>query len=169
MSEVKTKKRWNVLDIAVIVLVVFALIGLWQRQNLQNLFTTDEVLERYAVTFEIRKVRSTTIDQLEKGEMLYIEQDGEQITLGTLSEQLSVAAATVYLQDRDGNTVKAVYPQDDHEYLLDASGVLRCEGVEHDGSFLLGGKTYLAVNQTVLAKSETVDVEIRITGIEKAK
>ena len=169
MSEVKTKKRWNVLDIAVIVLLLFALIGLWQRQNLQNLFTTDEVLERYTVTFEIRKVRSTTIDRLEKGEMLYVEQDGEHLALGTLSEQLSVAAATVYLQDRDGNTVKAVYPQDDHEYLLDASGVLHCEGVEHDGSFLLGGKTYLAVNQAVLAKSETADVEIRITGIEKVK
>jgi hypothetical protein len=85
MSEVKTKKRWNVLDIAVIVLVLFALVGLWQRQNLKNIFTTDEMLERYTVTFEIRKVRSTTIDQLGKGEMLYIEQGEEQVTLGTLS------------------------------------------------------------------------------------
>ena len=169
MSENGTKRRFNVLDIAIIVLVLLAVIGVWQRQNLQNLFTADELLEQYTVSFEIQKVRSTTIDQLKKGDALYVEGDEGQILLGTLNDQLSVAAATVYLQDRDGNTVKAVYPQDANEYLLDASGVLRCEGVEHDDSFLLGGKLYLAVNQTVSARSETADLEIRIISIEKVQ
>ncbi len=169
MSERSAKRHFNLLDAAIILLALLAVIGVWQRSNLQKLFTVDEVLENYTVTFEIKKVRSTTIDQLQKGTELYLMQEDDHLSLGVLSQQLSVAAATVYLQDRDGNTVKAVYPQDNHEYLLDADGVLLCEGVEHDGAFLAGGKLYLAINQTVRVQTETADFEIRITGIEKAK
>ncbi len=169
MSEKSVKRHFNLLDAAIILLALLAVIGVWQRSNLQKLFTADEMLENYTVTFEIKKIRSTTIDQLPKDTEFYLAQEEERVSLGVLSQQLSVAAATVYLQDRNGETVKAVYPQDSHEYLLDANGVLSCEGVTHDGSFLVGGKIYLAINQTVSVETETADFEIRITGIEKAE
>ncbi len=169
MSEKRVNRRFNVLDIAIILLVLLALIGVWQRSNLQKLFTVDEMLEEYTVTFEIRKIRSTTIEGLDPGSELYlVQEEGERIYLGTLSQQLSVSAAIEYLPDKDGNSVPAVYPQDSHEYFLDADGVLRCEGIEHDGSFLLGGQVYLAINQRVSVQTEIADFEIRITGIEKA-
>ena len=169
MNEKKTRRHFNLLDVAIILLALLAVVGVWQRRNLQDLFTTEEVLESYTVTFEVKKIRSTTLDQLQKGTELYLSEDDEQFSLGVLSQQLSVAAATVYLQNQDGETVKAVYPQDNHEYLLDADGVLSCEGVTHDGSFLLGGRVYLAINQIVDVRTETADLQIRITGIEKAK
>lgn len=163
----KNGRRFNLLDAALVLLLVFALLGVWQRSNLQNLFTTDELLENYTVSFEIKKVRSTTVDLLQKDTALYIMNNGERVDLGTLNEQVAASAATVYLQDRNGNTVKAVYPQDAHEYLLDVTGDLTCAGVENQGSFFAAGKLHLAINQTVSVQTETADFEIRITGIQK--
>ena len=163
----KSGRRFNLLDLALVLLLVLALVGVWQRASLQSLFTTDELLENYTVSFEVKKLRSTTVDLLQKDTVLYIMVNGERVDLGTLNEQVAASAATVYLQDRNGNTVKAVYPQDAHEYLLDVTGVLTCAGVENEGSFFVGGKMHLAVNQTVRVQTETADLEIRVTGIEK--
>jgi hypothetical protein len=167
MKERKSERRFNILDAALILLLILAIVGVWQRSNLQKLFTVEELLDPYTVTFEIKKVRSTTVDLLQKDTALYMIDGEERVALGTLTQQVAASAATVYLQDREGNTVKAVYPQDAHEYLLDVSGELACAGVEHDGSFLVGGRLYLAVNQTVIVQTESADLEIRITGIEK--
>ncbi len=167
MSENNAKRRFNLLDVALILLLVLSLVGIWQRSNLQNLFTPKELLEEYTVTFEIKKVRSTTVELLQKDTELYMMNDGERVSLGRLTQQVSAAPATVYLQDGNGNTVQCVYPQDNNEYLLDVNGVLQCEGVEHGGSFLLGGRIYLAINQSVTVQTETADIEIRIMGIEK--
>ena len=167
MKENKTKRSFNLLDAALILLVVVTLLGVWQRSNLQKLFTSEELLESYTVTFEVKKLRSTTAELLQESTELYMMDGEERVRLGALSQQASVSPATVYLQDGEGNTVKAVYPEDNYEYLLDVSGVLQCEGVEHAGSFLVGGRVYLAVNQTVTVQTETADLEIRITGIVK--
>ena len=167
MNKNSAKRRLNLLDIALILLAVLSFVGIWQRSNLQQLFTKEELLESYTVTFEIKKVRSTTADLLQEDTELYILNGEERVRLGTLAQRVSAAPATVYLQDREGNTVQSVYPQDANEYLLDVSGILHCEGVEHDGSFLLGGRVYLATNQTIAVQTETADLEIRITGIQR--
>lgn len=167
MKELRTQRRFNLLDAVIILLVLLTLIGVWQRQNLQRLFTVEEVLEEYTVSFEIKKIRSTTVAYLDEGTAFYIEEEGERVALGTLSAQVASSAATVELRDQDGNLVSAVYPEDDYEYLWDVSGTLRCEGVERDGSFLVGGKLYLAYNKTVQVETEMADLEIRITGISK--
>ncbi len=173
MKNVKEKKkaparaRFNVFDAVLILLAVLCIVGVWQRHNLQKLFESDETLEAYTVTFEVRRMRSTTADLLTQGTELYLVENEERVSLGTLSGPFNAVPATVYLQDKDGNTVKAVYPEDDYEHLQDGFGTLNCRGVEHNGSFLLEGKTFLAVNQTVTAFTENADLEIRITGIQK--
>ena len=116
--------RFNVVDAVLILLAILCIVGIWQRKNLQSLFDSGEALESYTVTFEISKMRSTTVNLLAKDTAPYLEDNGTRVSLGTLAEQVSTSAATVYLQDGDGNTVKAVYPQDDHEYLLDVKGTL---------------------------------------------
>ncbi len=165
----KTGAGWriNFLDIVLILLAILCIVGVWQRKNLQKLFTNEEVMESYTVTFEIRKLRSTTVELLQKGTELYLT-DGDDITvLGTLSVPVSTAAATEYFTDENGKTESAVYPQDQYEYLLDVTGTLTCRGIRRDNAFLLEGKTYLAVNQTVTAHTEDADVTLRITSITK--
>ena len=159
--------RINILDIVLILLVILCIVGVWQRSNIQKIFTSGEELDSYTVTFEIRKLRSTAADLLTVNTALYTEDNGMRISLGNLSESPSVSAAVEYMYDESGNIVEAVYPEDDYEYLLDVTGKLSCRGITQDGSFLLEGKTYLAVNQTIVAYTEKADFEIRIVGIEK--
>ena len=163
----KSGFRINILDIVLILLVILCVVGVWQRSNIQKIFATGEELDSYTVTFEVRKLRSTAADLLTADTALYIEDNGMRVSLGMLSESPSVSAAVEYMYDKDGNIVEAVYPEDDYEYLLDVTGKLSCRGIVQDGNFLLEGKTYLAVNQTVMAYTEKADFEIRIVNIEK--
>lgn len=159
--------RFNLLDAVLILLAILCVVGIWQRHNLQNLFASNEEMDAYTVTFEIRKLRSTTVELLTKDTELYLEENGERVSLGTLAENVSSTAASVYFQDEDGNTQQAFYPQDNYEYLLDVKGKLNARGIDHNGAFLLEGKTHLAVNRTVTVHTETADLEIRIINIEK--
>ena len=169
-EERKMKKqiRFNLLDAVLVVLALLCVIGIWQRANLQKLFTPEGENDDYIITFEVKRLRSTTADLLDKDTLFYIEENGEREELGKLSERVSASAATVYLQDASGNTVSAVYPESSYEYLLDVSGSLQCRGMMSDGAFLLNGKVFLAVNQTVSVRTERADLEIRVVSISPA-
>ena len=58
--ERNVKRRFSLLDLAIVLLALLAIVGIWQRNNLKNLFAEKEILEEYVITFEIKKVRSTT-------------------------------------------------------------------------------------------------------------
>lgn len=171
--ERSTKKRFSLLDLALVLLALLAIVGLWQRNNLKKLFAEEEILERYVITFEIKKVRSTTAQELKKDVALYTYNGDEIVDLGTLNQQVAVSPASVYLPHRGtgGGTVEmveAVYPLDDYEYYQNAGGELSCLAIERDGAFYLGGKMLLVKGQQISAKTETVDVEIVLVDFYKA-
>ena len=169
MEEKKTSRfHINMLDVVLVLLALLCVVGVWQRNNIRSLFASGEELDSYTVSFEIRKMRSATVELLPKGTALYTEQGDDRIALGTISDHLSVSAAVEYLQiDGTDALVKSFYPEDEYETLLDASGKLICRGIERDGRFLVDGELYLAVNQTIYAMSENADLEIRIVAISK--
>ena len=157
--------RVNLLDVVLVLLVILCIVGIFQRANLRALFENSEEQESFTVTFEARCVRSTTVNTLTKDTVFYVMDGDTRVTLGSLSD-ISGSVATVYLQDKDGETVKAVYPKDTY---YDVTGTLLCRGISNDGSFLAGGKTYLAANQTLCAYTEQADIEIIITSIAKTE
>ena len=170
--ESNAKKHFGLLDLALVLLAILALVGLWQRNNLKKLFVDEEILDAYVITFEIKKVRSTTAQLLQKDVALYTQNDGQLIDLGTLTQPVAVSPATVYLPQRGTGAgkmdmVEAVYPLDEHEYYQDAGGELSCFAIERDGSFFVDGKLLLVKGQQVLAQSETVDLIITITDYRK--
>ena len=162
-----TVRRFNLLDVALILLAVLALLGLWQRNNLKKLFAEKELMETYIVSFEVKRVRSTTAELLDKGVDFYTEEEG--VLLGSLTQQVATSAATVYLPhpDPEKGTVEAVYPQDAYEYLLDVSGELSCLGIERERSFFVGGELLLLKGQELRVRTETVDLIICITDYKK--
>ena len=122
-------RRFRLLDLALILLALLAVVGVWQRENLKKLFVKEELLEKYVITFEIKKVRSTTAQLLQKDVELYVEDGEERIVLGSLTQPVAVSPATVYLPHSGTGTgtldmVEAVYPLDDYEYYQDAGGEL---------------------------------------------
>ena len=167
------ERGFRLLDLALILLAILAVIGVWQRENLKKLFAKEELLENYVVTFEIKKVRSTTAQLLQKDVVFYTENGEEIVVLGTLTQPVAVSPATVYLphagtQGEVLDMVEAVYPLDEYEYYQDAGGELSCLGIEHDGSFYVSGKMLLVKGQQISVKTEAVDVVITITDCRKA-
>ena len=166
------KKRFGLLDLALILLAIFALIGVWQLNNLKKLFEKEELFEQYVITFEIQKVRSTTAQLLQKDVQFYTYDNDEIVEIGTLTQPVAVSPATVYLPHRGTGTgtvemVEAVYPLDDYEYYQAAGGELACLGIEKDGAFYVGGQMLLVKGQQILAQTETVDVVITVTDYRK--
>ena len=162
----KAGPRFNLLDVVLILLALLCVVGVWQRKNIQNLFSSEKELADFTVSFEVRKMRGSVAEFLAKDAVLYLVDGDDRIELGRLTEQPSKVAAVEYLPNSDGELVEAVYPDDANENLLDVKGTLLCRGVEYDGSFLLGGEVFLSVNQTVLVQTELADFEIRITAIK---
>lgn len=161
------RSRLNLLDIVLVLLLILCVVGVWQRKNLQKLFSDEEVLENYTITFEVKQLRSSTVELLQKDTAFYLVDGDSIVSMGVLAEQVSTAAATAYFEDEDGTVVSAVYPQDQYEYLLDVTGALSCRGIRRDDAFLLNGKKHLSVNESVLAHTENADIEIYITSITK--
>jgi len=168
-KKVGVRRRFNVLDAILILLAILCIVGVWQRKNLQELFASGETLDAYTITFEVRELRSTTVDLLTKDTAFYLQDGDETVALGTLTENVAASAATVYLQNSDGEMVEAVYPQDDYDYRLDVKGTLACRGTLHDEHFHVEGKVHLTVNQVIRIHSEKVDLEIRILDIQKVE
>ena len=162
----KARFHFNILDLVLVLLALLCILGLWQRENIQSIFESGEELDSYTISFEIRKLRSTTVELLTEDQELYIDDDGTRVSLGTIVERYP-GAAVEYMIDENGNTVEVFYPDDKYEYLQDLTGDLSCRGIDQNGNFLLEGKIYLAVNQTVKAYTENADFEIRITAITK--
>ena len=163
----RTRARFNIFDVLLLLLVVLCVVGVWQRRNLQDMFQSKDAMETYAVTFEVRKMRSTTAELLTQDTVLYLQDGDRRVTLGTISDQVLPLASVEYLKDKNGQIVEAVYPQDDYEYLQDVSGTLACKGVTRNGTFMLEGEIYLAVDHALSVSTELADFEIRITGIQK--
>ena len=166
-------RRFRLLDLALILLALLAIVGVWQRENLKKLFVKEELLEKYVITFEIKKVRSTTAQLLQKDVELYVEDGEERIVLGSLTQPVAVSPATVYLPHSGTGTgtldmVEAVYPLDDYEYYQDAGGELSCLGIERDGAFFVSGRMLIVKGQQILAQSEAADVVITVTDYRKA-
>ena len=168
--ENKTERRFRLLDIAIILLAIFAIFGIWQRDNLKDLFEKEELMESYVMTFEVKRVRSTTASLLGKDVAFYTDDGDKRILLGTLTQPVAVSAATVYLPHPDPalGTVEAVYPQDEYEYLQDVGGELLCKGVEHGGSFFVGGEMIVSKGQQIAVQTETVDIVITVKDYRKA-
>lgn len=167
-KRIPARFNFNLLDVIIILLALFCIVGVFQRKNLQNLFRSGRAYDDYAVTFTAKGVRGDTAALLTDGEVVYvINEKGTKISFGSLNGTVTSHPAEARVLDGAGDSVTVTYPED-AENRRDIAGVLSCSGVEKNGRFLLDGKFQLAVNQTVTIHTETVDLEICITGIAKS-
>ena len=170
MNEEKKSARFhvNLFDVVLILLAVLCVIGIWQRNNLQRMFESEQETDVYAVSFEIRNLRDTSVQYLAPGTALYVISGEERISLGTIAGEVAVVDASDFLPtvNEQGETVyvQAYYPDD----LSTVKAVLDTHGLEHNGAFLVEGVYTLATNQTVVAYTENAVFEICITAIVKA-
>ena len=142
-----TSVRFNLLDIALIVLAVLCVVSVWQRGNLKKIFDRSGVYQSYTVHFSVNDVPQGVAKALTEGVTLYTEEDGTRCTLGTLHEIVS----------SDPDATGAV----------DVNGTVMCLILQKDHHFFLKNGPELALNMHLTVESESAVFELVITGIVK--
>lgn len=140
--------RFNLLDVALIVLALLCVISVWQRGNLKRIFEEGGVYQPYTVSFVAESISQGTADALQKDTVLYIEEDGTRVTLGTLNDTVSVTMR--------GN------------WSVNISGSMTCMVLQKDGRYFLRNGPQLALNMPLLAESETATLRLTVVEIEKS-
>ncbi|HOA84592.1 MAG: hypothetical protein GX057_03725 [Clostridiales bacterium] len=178
-KESKNKVRFNILDAIIILVVLLCIAGIVFRYTLMDRLGLREELTDFQVTFRIEGVNYTLPGFLKEGDRLYFD-DGTEVgeLLGVAkfsaytkqtagSETLIVRPSARYITDSGGRPVYASYPE---FTLIDADGAFICRGTySSEGYFLLDGKKYLAPGQRITLYTDTVTLQMTITGISPAQ
>ena len=165
----KRLPRFRFLDVVIILLVVAVVLGVIFRQNIPTIFGKSKDLTTVEVSFSINNVSKSAIDSIDIGDTVYLNSDGSHFgTMMANSEGANYAlsdepAYEVFFENGDYKTVR--YPEESNR--KNAMGKIECKGAfsNDDGSFMLNGSKYLAPGQSLVICTETVTLEILITGI----
>ena len=164
----KRSAHFNVIDAVIIILVIAVALGIYSRFNVIETLWTGNETEKYAVSFSVEDIRSTTASYVDVGDKVYFADDNELFgTLMSESENvnaLSITPASKYFTDSKGNVVEVFYPSDTR---IDVKGRIECMGYyNEEGGFCVDGRKYIAPGQTVNVRTELVTVTLTITSIE---
>jgi hypothetical protein len=164
------RKRGNVLDILIVLLLVAAIVAIGYRYYTLSGKGKSELLSYADISFEIKDAVYSLPAYVKTGDELYME-DGTY--LGVLKDNntadestaLYTEPASVIATDEDGNLVRISYS--DHSR-LDCMGTLSCRGTfEADGSFLLDGTMHLTPGSAIRVHTETASFTMAITDCTK--
>ena len=163
------KAHFNVIDAAIIVLVVSVILGIVFRSHIIDRLWAQSKTDDYVISYSIENIRYTTPTYLNVGDEVYFADSGE--LLGTLISEsenvnaLNITPASEYFTDTNGNIVEVFYP--DEESRVDTKGRIECRGYYgEDGGFSVDGRHYLAPGQSISVNTELVTVTINILSIE---
>ena len=165
--------RFKALDAVIILLVLTAVIGIYFRYNIFDLFSKEKDLRDHYISFSIEDIRYTTPNYMNIGDKIYYN-DGEELgVLVAESEDmsnlaLSVTPASKLFLNEDGAMEEVFYPN--NESRVNAKGRILCRGLyTAEGGFLVNGSQYLSCGQSVTVYTETVTVTIEIQNIESVQ
>jgi len=166
----RSSHRFKALDAVIILLVLTAVVGVYFRYNIFDLFSKNKDMQDYYVSFSIEDVRYTTPNYINIGDRVYYS-DGEELgVLVAESEDMSNLALSVtpaselFLND-DGTMEEVFYPN--NESRVNAKGRMQCRGnYTAEGGFLVNGSNDLSSGQSLSVHTETVTVTIEIQNIE---
>lgn len=160
------RKRGNVLDLLILLLLLAAIIAIGYRYYTLSEQGKSERLSDAVLSFEIKDAVFTLPSYINPEDVVYLA-DGT--VLGTVQDNngedentaLYYTAATVITTDSDGNFIRVSYPDSSR---VDCLGTLHCRGTfEQDGSFLLDGTTHLSPGQTLTLHTETATFTLTLT------
>ena len=158
------RSRLNVLDVVLILLLAFCIVGVWQRDNLKKIFDAEVEATAYRVTFEIKALPLSMAESLVDETALYLEEDGELSRLSTLDGAPTKTPTVAYTVDEEGNTVVVTYPTEGEYARFDLRAAFSCTGVLRESSLVCDEVT-LTVGETLRLSTETGSFEILILSI----
>ncbi len=153
-KKITSQNRLNILDLALLLLALLAVIAIWQRENLRFFFEGDRVKSSYSVSFTVSAVRDDTADLLTADTMVYLKTDGAVYELGRLSDDADRLPCAVLMPRADGGTAEVILPADDPAALFDLNATFVCRGILRDGALVLDSGVVLRPEMEMLLLTE---------------
>lgn len=160
MSAKARNKRFNSIDVFIILLVVLCIAAIYFRGMVASWIGVEKELDEYKITFSVKQIRSTSDKYLIIGNEVYLSNGG---LLGKLSEKSSLPAK-VFVNDQDGKPVEVSYPKDT---CIDVTGSLTCKGIMNDDGFYLNGTYSISPGAVLSVYTDMLDFTITVTDISK--
>lgn len=155
----KTKGRFNVIDLLIIVIVLGCIAGIVYRYNLVDRLIVDSTRDEVTVRFVTASVSKDIDEKLSDGDEFYIESSGEKF--GTLTGHSSTDNSYV-ASDDNGRPVISY-----NKELRDIEGTISCRGVMRDEGFFIGGTQFVAPGSELVIESVNVRISVIITEISR--
>ena len=173
-NEVKNTKRFwrrgNVLDIAIVLLLVAALVAIGYRYYLADAATDEENMREYRVSFSVENALPSVADSLKIKAEVYFA-DGTkmgELTLhpaASIGQAVHATAADTLIKDDQGNYVSVTVPDG---YREDIFGEMICHAVvDENGAVRIGGETVVTPGQKLTVHTELVTLVITVTSVER--
>ncbi len=161
-------RRFNVLDLAIILLLLAAIATLGYRYYQSVKEAEQDAQQTVLITFEVKDMLVSAEDSVGK-EALYLDSTGDllgvlQIHKGASADSVFVVRpAQVTVQDEMGNYVTV---DNSDTSRVDVTGTVKCIGrLNADGSFLLDGKTPITPGQVIAVHTEKVSFVLKVMTI----
>jgi hypothetical protein len=155
-----SKIRFGLLD-AVVLIVAIALVGalVFRYTADKNLFAYNT--EKYTVTVKACGLQYTTVNMIGSDEAVYLE-DGKPI--GSFVHAPTVTPMLSYSTTTSGDIIAAYYPDNT---LVDIVTDIECDLIAKDGLIMTKSGVHIAVGAVIELHTETVDLTVEITSVEK--
>ena len=167
----RIQKRLGALDVFIILalLAVSAGVGLRAYMNRNADIGASAVLEDYIISFEVKDIRdSSNARHMNPGDKFYLKDTGAYF--GELTEENTVTPAETLYEMPDGSIISAPNSGTGDNYRVDVHTSVTAQGtISGDGSFLLGGNTYIGLNKELQIYSKYLAITVKITGISKSR
>ena len=169
-EEKNSKKAWrrgNVLDIAIVLLLIAAIATIGYRYYRSTNASNDADLNNFVITYEVVQAPVSMIEAIQPAQPIYLQ--SSQTRLGTALDitvdqesgtifEVTKVFGEVTNENGDPTTVEMPY--------VNLVGGVFCQGtLDENGTFLLDGRTPITPGQLVTVYTETVEYTFTVLTI----
>ncbi len=157
MSEKQSRKRLNVIDFVIIVIVLGCIAGIIARYNIVNRIVVDSDRDEVEISFVVTSISPMISEAVNDGDVFYSESSGNCI--GTLIRHEVKNSEIVYSNENGEPVVGS------DQTKRDVTGTLRAYGIMGSDGFMLEGTQFLAAGKKLTIQSLEVQISVIITEI----
>lgn len=158
-QNVKTKPRFNIIDMLVILVVIACIVGVMLRYGVVDRIAMDTDKNTVKITFLVESVWPYLPMAFESGDDIYMT--ALNIKVGKLVEK-STASALGYYNLQDGTVARSY-----NEKRVDMTGVIEAKGIMTEEGFMLNGTTYVAAGTGFLMDNKDAQIYATILSVEQ--
>lgn len=170
-TEEKSKKRvlrrGNVLDFAIVLLLIAAVATIGYRYYRSNGAAGEENFKQVVIVYEVEQAPATMAQAVKPVQEIYLQNTktllGTALDISVQQEDDTVFEVTKILGesvDEDGNPIEVEMPY------VDLVGGVWCAGtVDENGTFFLDGNTPITPGQRITVYTETVEFTLTVVTI----